>query len=341
MKRKALDAVAIAARAKAYRSGVTAGKIQFPADIDKLGSIIAVVNLKGGVGKSTIAVNLACELASRQSVVVVDADIQATAANWASRGDLPICVEALPLDDESDVGVWVDRVLNLEADHVVIDCPPHIGPATVVATGIADVVLVPVTPSGADLVATASALDLVHAAQAARTDTGPLCLLVPSKVDRRTAPGREITAALKRFNEPVGPEVGQRTALVDAFGVGAWIGQYAPRSAARKEFRELATAVKRRWLMELKRSRSEGDSPDPAGNPSAGPPRRTGSGTPVIQTAPGNDPPPRPSRPPSGPPQDEESCLISNNYLMLGSRRKRRLEVCGKDPKLGPLVLRP
>ncbi len=108
--------------------------------------------------------------------------------------------------------------------------------------------------------ATDSALALVHDAQAARKDDGPLCLLVPSKVDRRTAVGRELAAALERFDEPVGPEIGQRAALVDAFTVGAWIGQYAPRSEARGHFCDLATAVKRRWLlMELKRLRSGSD----------------------------------------------------------------------------------
>ncbi len=81
MRRKALGAVKIAARAKAKRSDLGAEMFQRPADIDKLVSIIAVANLKGGVGKSTIAVNLACELAIRQSVVVVDADSQATAAH--------------------------------------------------------------------------------------------------------------------------------------------------------------------------------------------------------------------------------------------------------------------
>ena len=259
MRRKALGAVKIAARAKAERSDLGAEMFQRPAHIDTLVSIIAVVNLKGGVGKSTIAVNLACELAGRQSVVVVDADSQATATDWARRGDLPARVETLPLDDESRVGPWVEKVLGLQADHVVVDCPPHIGPATLAATGIADMVLIPVTPSGADLVATDSALALVHDAQAARKDGGPLCLLVPSKVDRRTAAGRELAAALERFDEPVGPEIGQRAALVDAFSVGAWIGQYAPRSEARGQFRDLATAVKRRWLMELRRLRSGGD----------------------------------------------------------------------------------
>jgi chromosome partitioning protein len=258
MQRKSLGAVKIAARAKAKWSDLDAESFQRPAHIDKLVSIIAVVNLKGGVGKSTIAVNLACELAIHQSVVVVDADSQATATDWARRGNLPARVETLPLDADSQVGSWVEKVLTIQADHVVIDCPPHIGPATLAAVGIADMVLIPVTPSGADLVATDSALAVVHDAQATRKDNGPLCLLVPSKVDSRTASGRELAAALERFDETVAPEIGQRAALVDAFSVGAWIGQYAPRNKAREQFRDLAIAVKRRWLMELKRLRNAG-----------------------------------------------------------------------------------
>ncbi len=257
MQRKSLDAVKIAARAKAKWSDLDAEAFQRPAHIDKLVSIIAVVNLKGGVGKSTIAVNLACELAIHQSVVVVDADSQATATDWARRGDLPARVETLPLDTDSGVCNWVEKVLTIQADHVVIDCPPHIGPATLAAVGIADMVLIPVTPSGADLVATDSALALVHDAQATRKDNGPLCLLVPSKVDSRTASGQELAGALEKFGETVAPEIGQRAALVDAFSVGAWIGQYAPRNKAREQFRDLAIAVKRRWLMDLKRLRNE------------------------------------------------------------------------------------
>jgi chromosome partitioning protein len=259
MQRMALDAIKIAACAKAEKSAFDAGTYQRPAHFDKLVSIITVMNLKGGVGKSTIAINLACELAEHRSVVVVDADSQGTAVDWARRGDLPARVEALPLDSEMQVGPWVERVLNLQDDHVIIDCPPHRGPATLAAAGIADMVLIPVTPSGADLVATGLALALVHDAQVARKDGGPLCLMVPSKVDRRTDVGRELAAALERFGEPVGPEIGQRTALVDAFAAGAWIGQYAPRNAAREQFSDLVTAIKRRWLMEMRRSRSAAD----------------------------------------------------------------------------------
>src|SRR5580700_8967509 len=53
--------------------------------------VIAILNLKGGCGKSTIAVNLACELAANaDSVLLLDNDSQGTASHWSSHGQLPI-----------------------------------------------------------------------------------------------------------------------------------------------------------------------------------------------------------------------------------------------------------
>ena len=216
--------------------------------------IIAVANLKGGVGKSTIAVNLACELEGRQSMTLVDADTQGTAARWGR--ELPINVEALPLESERDVGAWVTRVLTIKTVNVVIDCPPHVGAATSTAVGIADLVLVPVAPSAADLMATLPALALIGEAREKREGGGPECLLVPSRVDRRRSTGREIEAALKRLEMPVGPAIRERAAVgpvireraafVDAFGAGEWIGEYAPRGDAYADIQALARAVKRR-----------------------------------------------------------------------------------------------
>lgn len=206
---------------------------------------IAVVNLKGGVGKSTIAVNLACELAGKEpaAALLVDADAQGTTAFWCRQGKIPVRHEALPLDGPRDAARWIQRVMGFQARYVVIDCPPHIGAATEAAVGIADLAVVPVTASGADLMATASALELVRAARQSRG--GPACLLVPSKIDRRTASGREIESALEQFGERIGPAVHQRAAFVDCFSAGEWIGQYAPTSAAHEDIGGLARAVRR------------------------------------------------------------------------------------------------
>jgi chromosome partitioning protein len=117
--------------------------------------------------------------------------------------------------------------------------------ATQAAARIADLVLIPVTASGIDLVATRAVVDLIRQARAVRRSGGPGCLIVPSKIDRRTDAGRQIDEQLRHFGEPVGPAVHQRAAFADAFGAGQWIGDYAPESAAHYDISLLAIAVKR------------------------------------------------------------------------------------------------
>ena len=205
--------------------------------------VMAIGNLKGGVGKSTLAVNLACQLAGSCRVRLIDADAQATAAEWLAAGHLPIEGEALPLDDERDAQAWIKRVTAIDADLVVIDLPPHSGAATAAALILADLFVVPVTPSGLDLRAAGKALAMLHEARAARGDGKPAALLVPSKVDRRMAAGREIEAALHEMGEPVGPAVGLRGAFVDSSTVYDWIGGFAPGSVGHQEIAVLAAVA--------------------------------------------------------------------------------------------------
>jgi chromosome partitioning protein len=205
-------------------------------------AIIALANLKGGVGKSTLAVNIAGALSPK--VALVDADPQATATAWADAGNLPFPVIEAPLSG-SNVKAWIEAVLDIEALHVVIDLPPMLGEATAAALAICDIAVVPVSPSGADLRATNRAVELITDARSARGDGKPRALIVPSKVDRRTAAGAEIEAVLHDYGEPVGPVVSQRIAHADAFTAGQWIGDYARGSAAHAEIKALASVIKR------------------------------------------------------------------------------------------------
>jgi chromosome partitioning protein len=211
-----------------------------------MGNVIAIGNLKGGTGKSTIAVNLACALAEGgDAVILVDADAQATATDWHAGRNLPLPVESLPLGGERDAQRWVARVLSLKtgADHVVVDLPPQIGSGIASALLIADLFLIPVTPSGVDLRATGKALDLLRRARAVRGSAKPACMLVPSRVDRRTAVGRRIYMTLERFGLRIGPTIRQRSAHVEAFDAGAWIGAHAPTSPAYREIRVLRDRI--------------------------------------------------------------------------------------------------
>lgn len=208
--------------------------------------VIAVLNLKGGCGKSTIAINLACELASAsEPVLLLDNDSQGTASHWLSHGRLPVRGEFMPLENDEDGERLIRAVAARNERYVVLDAPAHVGAAALAAGKIADLVLVPVTASGVDLVATEAVVEVIRKARVLRRSGVPKCLIVPSKIDRRTDAGRRIDEQVCRFGETVGPAIHQRTAFVDAFGAGQWIGDYAPQSAAHYDITALAMAVKR------------------------------------------------------------------------------------------------
>lgn len=211
--------------------------------------IIAVGNLKGGTGKSTVAVNLACRLAESQAVTLVDADPQGTATAWLQGGEakgMPPSLEVVsrPLGAAIGNDPWQAEMCALR-DHqtrVVIDLPPQKGEAFQAALRVADLLIVPVTPSAVDLHATAQALAVLHQVRGER-DGRPACLLVPSKVDRRLAQGRKASTSLQKLGCEVGVALAQRASHADAFSAAAWIGAHAPDTPAHDDICALAEQV--------------------------------------------------------------------------------------------------
>jgi chromosome partitioning protein len=206
--------------------------------------ILSVCGRKGGSGKTTIAVHLAADLATRgASVVLVDCDVQGSASYWAEPGKLPMAVEHMPLERDEEVGEWSKRIRAIKAEHIVLDSPPHLNAALGGVIGLSDLAVVPCGPSGLDLIATGETVGLIQEIREARGKGKPAIVLVPNRTDQRTASGRELASALAGMGEPVGPEIRSRTAFSDAFNIGQWVGDYAPKSKAHDEMRSLCAYV--------------------------------------------------------------------------------------------------
>ena len=132
---------------------------------------------------------------------------------------------------------------RLDVTHAVIDTAPE-DQALGAALALANVVLLPCTPSGLDIAATIRALGIVNAVRARRRD--PLKVaIVPSRVDPRTLEGRQLIEELSELGEAIGPPIGNRAAYVRAFAAGQSVSDVAPGSPADTEIRALWALVAR------------------------------------------------------------------------------------------------
>jgi len=160
------------------------------------------VHGKGGVGKSTIAVNLARALQLRgANPVLIDCDQQGTAQDWKASNpdgdDLPaVFAVAKPKAIATDV-----KKLSKAFDVAIIDGGAHLQEMHVEIIKASDLVLIPVQPSPADIWPTEKIVEMI---QTRRSLTGaPDAAFVISRRKVGTSLGEGVTDVLERFELPV------------------------------------------------------------------------------------------------------------------------------------------
>ena len=243
--------------------------------------IVGVINQKGGVGKTTSAINLAAALAERRRVLLVDMDPQANASSGVGVrgaestiydvliGDLSARraiadtdtenLKVLPASMElSGAAVELDAsTANMKLltkaligvrpnfDFIIVDAPPSLGALTLNALVAADHLVIPLQTEYYALEGIASMMDTVERLRSSLNPNLNILGILLTMYDSRTRLSQEVEENVrKHFAELVFSAVIPRNVrLAEAPSYGQPIYAYAPTSAGAQAYRQLSEEV--------------------------------------------------------------------------------------------------
>jgi chromosome partitioning protein len=204
-------------------------------------ALIALINQKGGCGKSTTAVHFTYWLATKNKnkVLLVDADGQQSSSVWLKSMEIPIPYKVVQTSDD-----LLEQIPELaeQFDYLIIDGPASLAEATRAILFRADLAIVPVQPTGVDLRSASEAVRLIKQAQSVRGGP-PTAAVFLSRAVKGTKLKEEAITLLSKTPEVtmLKTVVHQKQAIADTSGQSAtvWDLSSPPAKESAREYERL------------------------------------------------------------------------------------------------------
>ncbi|MGB3651898.1 MAG: ParA family protein [Rivularia sp. (in: cyanobacteria)] len=205
--------------------------------------VIAILNGKGGVGKTTTSINLAASFADKEKVLLVDADVQGSASWWFSRSDSGM---GFDLSQETNPKLLSSLRSIKGYDLVVVDTPPALhSQALAAVVKNADYLVLPTPPAPMDLAA------LIDTVKEAVTPSGTPHRVLLTKVDTRSlreaieAQNTLLSLGIPACNAFIRIYKAHERAALDGVAITQWRGKNARE--AESDYRRVADELQRDW----------------------------------------------------------------------------------------------
>ncbi len=212
-----------------------------------MAKVISILNPKGGVGKSTLTINLARALQLEGlNILVVDIDAQGTSRTWRQASDNDNYFSVVGAHNPNSLEKDINSISE-SFDHILIDGLAKTHETLVSMIKVSDTVLIPITPSSADLWGVSDLVDMVKASQEGSGRPRTAFLISRQIVGTRLA--QELRDALKQFGLPIfKARISQRIAFAESLSMGSTVLDQSPNSPASQEIRDIAKELLRGYV---------------------------------------------------------------------------------------------